>query len=956
MGKKLIEVALPLEAVNEAAKGEKFNPFIRNHPRSFHQYWARRPLTSARAIIFSQIVDDPSEYLNDAKEIERERLRLLGLVASLAKWESMTNDETMGLARAEIRRSWARRCLGAARTHNLTDDEINEKIKAGIIEDLPPFHDPFAGGGSLPLEAQRLGLEAYASDLNPLAVLINKAMIEIPAVFTGRPPMNPKARVEQLGTHSWAGLQGLAEDVQYYGQWIRKEALARIGQLYPTIKVTKELIQDRRDLQAYVGRELTPIAWIWARTVRSPNPAFAHLHVPLISTYVLSSKPRKEVWLEPVVEGKEYSFKIRTGKPPASAICGTKLGRGAIFKCLLSGTPMESEYIKSEGVAGRMGTTLLAIVCHGDRGRIYFPALLEHQQIAEQVVPEWGPGQELNYDPRNIWTPPYGLTRYRDLFTNRQLKVLTLLSDLIVEARALAVEDAKITCDNGVNAKDSLRDAEDYGNAIALYLALATSRWTDNSNSIASWNSANENIRVCFTRQVLPMSWDFAELSPFGGMGEWYDMVTNSCGILARMLPVSAGHACSASAIKQEISRNKIISTDPPYYDNICYADLSDFFYVWLRRSLRTVYPLLFDTLSVPKTEELVASPYRHGGRKQAEEFFMSGISEAIAVLAEQAHADFPITIYYAFKQSEKKGEGVVSTGWETFLEAILKAGLTITATWPIRTEKTTGTKAGVNALASSIVLACRKRSDGADRTTRREFQNRIRRELPGALYILQSESIAPVDLAQSAIGPGMAIFSSYTQVVEPDGNPMKVATALALINETLDEILAEQEGELDVDSRWAVAWLSEYGTGEGPFGRAQDLSRAKNTSVEGLQRAGIVYAKAGKVNLLRREEMTADWDPAADSRLTVWEAVQHLILKLEVEGEPAAATLLAKLGSVAEQARDLAYRLYNTCERKGWADEARSYNGLVIAWPELARLAAQEPSRPGVAQDELKL
>lgn len=946
-----------MEAINEAAAREK--SIRHGHPSTLHLWWARRPLAAARAVIFSQMVDDPSEYLDDPMEIEKERNRLFALIEEFVQWENTTNEKLLERARAEIRRSWARYCLGNEPVAKLTDKQIQAKLDQQEIEPVPAFHDPFAGGGALPLEAQRLGLISYASDLNPVAVLINRATIEIPPKFAGMPPVNPDSSKGQLGTKTWSGAQGIAEDVQYYGQWMHDAARMRIGHLYPTVNVTTEMSKGRSDLKEYVGKELTVIAWIWARTVKSPNPAFSHVDVPLISTFVLSSKKGKEVWLEPEIKGDEYRFRVRRGAYTAAVKDGTKLGRGANFSCILSGMPLAPDYIKGEGKARRMGSALLAIVCEGERERVYIEALPEHETIAESPEPGWRPEQELNFDPRAIWTPAYGLEYYSDLFTPRQLVALTTFTGLVAEARSQVLHDA----DNCAFGKWSLTDTvarERYADAVATYLAFAVSRSADYWSNLCIWRSDPKNLGVghVFSKQALAMSWDYAEGNPFSASsGCWLKNVSWAPAVLSGLGRSRAGTSSQADASRLPSLAGRVISTDPPYYDNIGYADLSDFFYVWLRSCLREIYPQELATVTVPKTDELVAAPYRQGGKEKAEAFFLDGMTRALSSFCELACGAFPVTIYYAFKQSESKDGEEVSTGWETFLEAVLRAGFSVLGTWPMRTEmanKTIGLNA--NILASSIVLVCRRRSSTAGMTTRRDFQAQLHRELPRALRDLQHGNTAPVDLAQSSIGPGMGIFSQYSKVVEADGSPMKVRMALALINEALDEILAEQEGDLDACSRWAVAWFSEYGTGEGPFGRADDLSRAKNTSVDGLRDAGLVYAKSGKVNLLRREEMGAGWDPAADSRVTVWEATQHLILRLENDGEAAAAALLAKLGGLAEQARDLAYRLYNLCERKGWADEARSYNGLVIAWPEVTRLAAQEPARPGAAQDELAI
>jgi putative DNA methylase len=452
------------------------------------------------------------------------------------------------------------------------------------------------------------------------------------------------------------------------------------------------------------------------------------------------------------------------------------------------------------------------------------------------------------------------------------------------------------------------------------------------------------------------MTWDFPEANPLSefhcAWHEAFEWVSKSIETLAA---IGQGTVKQDDAQSQSVSADKIISTDPPYYDNIGYADLSDFFYVWLRRSLRPVFPDLFATLAVPKAEELVATPYRHGSKEKAEAFFLDGMTQAMHRLAEQAHPAFPVTIYYAFKQSETEGtEGTSSTGWETFLDAVIRAGFAISGTWPMRTER--GARSigiGTNALASSIVLVCRPRPANAPTATRREFVQALKAELPPALAELQKANIAPVDLAQAAIGPGMAVYTRYARVLDAEGRPVSVRKALALINATLDEALAEQEGDFDADTRWAIAWFEQHGFGEGEFGVAETLSKAKNTSVAGLAEAGVLETKRGKVRLLRPEELPADWNPETDPRLTAWEMVHQLIRVLESGGESGAAELVAKLGARAETARELAYRLYTLCERKKRAAEALSYNALVQSWPEIVRLARESgTTRP--AQETL--
>jgi putative DNA methylase len=458
-----------------------------------------------------------------------------------------------------------------------------------------------------------------------------------------------------------------------------------------------------------------------------------------------------------------------------------------------------------------------------------------------------------------------------------------------------------------------------------------------------------------FSRQAIPMGWDFPEVNPFGGAAGDFGETTTSMaktvsGALSRRAWVS-----QSDAQTQDISSGKVVSTDPPYYDNVAYADLSDFFYVWLRRSVKPVFPNLFSTLAVPKVEELVATPYRHESKEEAERFFLNGMTQVMHRLAEQAHPAFPVTIYYAFKQSETgDDEGTTNTGWDTFLAAIIEAGFAISGTWPMRTERPTGVKVAMNALASSIILVCRKRSSDASIATRRDFVSVLKSELPQAMAHLQAGNIAPVDLAQAAIGPGMAVYTRYAKVLDAEGQPLSVRAALALINQTLDEALAEQEGDFDADSRWALTWFEQTGFAEGDYGVAEQLSKSKNTAVAGMVEAGILVSKAGKVRLLKPSELPADWDPTTDSRLTVWEMVHHLIRVLEAGGEAAAATLVAKLGSQAETARELCYRLYTLCERKKRAAEAMAYNGLVQSWPEITRLAHEKPGAVKPGTDDL--
>ena len=994
--KKLIEVALPLDAINEASAREK--SIRHGHPSTLHLWWARRPLAAARAVIFAQMVDDPSGYvdvlLSDTKKrkaaerelkkrltghaakrssahddaiaepeptleeviAEQERDRLFAIIEELVLWENTTNEEVLERARREIWQSWRRACAENAGHPRAT--EIFDR------HTLPAFHDPFAGGGALPLEAQRLGLEAHASDLNPVAVLINKAMIEIPPKFAGQAPVNPEWRSKSKGEQTlatWHGAQGLAEDVRYYGQWMRDQAEKRIGHLYPKIEVTTDMAKERPDLERYKGRKLTVIAWLWARTVKSPNPAFADVEVPLASSFMLSTKKGKEAYVEPVIEGRGYRFTVKVGKPPDTdaAKAGTKLSRGANFRCLMSGSPITGDYIKAEGQAKRMGARLMAVVAEGDRGRVYLAPPAEHERVVHCERPADVPTQELPIDDTaNFWCTLYGLTRFADLFTPRQLVALTTFSGLVTEARARVRRDAIAAGlpDDGRPLRSGGTGATAYGEAIGMYLGIGIDRLADRSSTICSWDVGYTKIRNTFARQAIPMTWDYAEGNVFSNStGNFASLLEWIEKFLVEAPATGYGSSSQMDASSQDCTQHKVVSTDPPYYDNIGYADLSDFFYVWLRRSLKPLFPELFATLAVPKAEELVATPYRHRSKDAAEAFFLDGMTRAMRRLSEQAHPGFPVTIYYAFKQSEKKGdEGTSSTGWETFLDAVIRSGFAITGTWPMRTEL--GNRMigqGTNALASSIVLVCRQRPSDAPLATRREFVAALKSELPVALTHLQRGNIAPVDLAQAAIGPGMAVYTRYAKVLDAEGNALSVREALALINQTLDEALAEQERDFDADSRWALAWFEQSGFGEGEYGIAETLSKAKNTSVTGMVEAGILASKSGTVWLLKPQELSAAWDPTTDPRLTAWEMVHHLVRALEAGGESAAADLAAQLGTKAEAARELCYRLYTLCERKKRAAEALSYNSLVQSWPEITRLAREE-KKTGAEQTSL--
>lgn len=923
--KKLIEVALPLDDINKAAALEK--SIRHGHPSTLHLWWARRPLAAARAVIFSQMVNDPGYERTLGRGVNKEkakieRERLFDILRRLVLWENTTNESVLNEARLEIQKSWAETC------------ELNKgHPRAAEIFDpntLPGFHDPFAGGGALPLEAQRLGLVSHASDLNPVAVLINKAMIEIPPQFAGRNPVGPMPTSEaQLKlSNDWSGAKGLAQDVRRYGAWMRAEAQTRIGHLYPTATLPASL----------GGGQANVIAWLWARTVKSPNPAYSHVDVPLASTFILSTKPGNEAYVLPIIDGDTYRFETRRGTPPDSAKNGTKLARGANFRCIISETPIEPKHIYQEANAGGMGTRLMAVVVDSPSGRIYLAPSNDMELLAKGVVPDWKPEVAMPENPRWFSPPLYGLKNYGDLFTSRQLVALNTYADLIQEIRPKIKEDAIRAgmLDDKLGIEEGGVGATAYADAIAVYLGMALSRLTDICNSLCRWENTKTQVRNLFGRQAIPMMWDFAENNVFGGAaGDFMVSLNNLAKALDNLPGFGIGHAIQNDAQRQKISSLKIISTDPPYYDNIGYADLSDFFYVWLRRTLRPVYPSLFSTMMVPKAEELVATPYRHGGKAQAETFFLDGMTAAMNSLAKQAHPAFPATIYYAFKQSDTTDVGTGNTGWETFLEAVLRAGFAITGTWPMRTELSNRMiGSGTNALASSIVLVCRKRDLDASSISRREFLRELKEELREAVDVMIGGAegvspVAPVDLAQAVIGPGMAIFSKYESVVEADGSPMTVHAALTLIN----RMLTEGADEFDSDTQFCLGWFDELGWSAGEFGAATVLARAKGTSVDRVNDAGVIESGLGKVRLLKPSEYPSEWSPVEDNNTPVWEALHQLIRELRSRGESAAGTLLAGMPERSQPIRNLAYRLYTLCERKGWAEDARAYNELISSW-----------------------
>lgn len=905
--KKLIEVALPLDDINAASAREK--SIRHGHPSTLHLWWARRPLAAARAVIWSSLVDDPSAHPEEFPTVEEqavERERLFGILRELVVWENSNNDRVLNAAKAEIKKSMG--------------------------DDLPPLLDPFAGGGAIPLEAQRLGLKAYAQDLNPVAVTINKAMIGIPPLFADKFAVNPEAR-GKLTNGGWSGNAGLAADVRYYGTWMKEEAARRIGHMYPKVRVPAE----------QGGGEATVIAWLWARTVKCPNPACGHEAI-LVRSFNLSKKKGKEWHVEPVCEGGEVRFEVAPGKAMHD---GTVNRRGAT--CVHCGAPIAFDHIREESREGRMGAKLMAIVAEGQRGRIYIAPDEVQIAAADVPMPDDYPQGKLAYYPGHLNTNVYGLDEFWKLFTNRQLTALTTFSALVGEAQKKAEADAIAAGlpDDGIGLDEGGTGARAYGEAVGVYLAFIVDKLADRGSTICSWDATREGLRNTFGRQAIPMTWDFAEGNTFSSSSGCFDNSTEWVYKCLQSFPAASagGDARQFDAQSDNGRRGLAISTDPPYYDNIGYADLSDYFYVWLRQSLRNTYPRLFSTMLVPKHEELVATPYREGrGKEGARDFFEEGMFSTFKQVNKYAREDVPVTIYYAFKQSETETkndvESTASTGWETMLSAIIRAGFSITGTWPMRTEMANRSIAsGSNALASSIVLVCRKRPEDAPMGTRRDFVMALKRELGSALDKLRSSNIAPVDLAQSAIGPGIGVYSRYSQVLEADGSPMTVRAALQLINQEVDAYFSDQDGELDRESRFCVDLYTQKAFDTIKFGEADVLARAKNVSIEGLAAQGLLASVKGDVHLLDRSEVSE----RVDFKAPTWLTTQQLTRALEEGGVTACAKIVSQtLGGRADGAKALAYRLFTIADKRNWQQEAFAYNSLVTAWPEIQSKAAQ--------------
>lgn len=882
MKKKLIEVSLPLEVINQACLDESSVP-RRGHTSTLHPWWAKRPLAACSAVIYSSIIDDPSNYL-PAKEADKERKRLFKIIEDFIRWENRGNTKYT--------------------------IKVREEIGKFIKDNKTILIDPFSGRGNIPFEAQRLGINVVSSDYNPVAVIIEKGVVEIPSKLMNRKPINLQDKNSFL-KENWTGCKALARDVKFYGTWIHEEAKKRLKKYFD-----------------YSGNSF-PSVFIWFKIIKCPNPACA-CEIPLTASFWLSRRKNRLSYIKPIIfDGNLKGYDIIKGDNNAPK--GTVARNGAT--CVVCDTTIPLNYLREQARKGNIKHELIATIEDSRNGRIYRIATEKDKSLAENINLDWIPSGKMPKASSGLRIQKYGIEEYSQIFSTRQLKVLTTYADLIKEV------SEKIS-------KESNGDIE-YARAIKLYLAFALDKLAAWNSTICSWIPSIEGIKWTFPRHSLQRSWDFTEINPLGNPpGNWINHVEWVAEFLEQYPDkMAVGQVKQLDATKYVQEGDCVIcSTDPPYYDNIAYADLSDFFYIWLRRVLQDDYPDIFSTMLTPKINELIADAARFDGDKvKAENYFEKGMFDFFTLLKERISVDFPVTLYYAFKQEEEDVEDednlrTASTGWEKMLEGLLKANFMITGTWPIRTEREARQASNkTNALASSIVIVCRPRPHTSSLSTRREFINTLKKELPPALKYLQVAGIAPVDMAQSTIGPGMAIFSRYSKVLEADGTPMSVRTALQIINQELDSYFVEQESEMDQLTRFAIAWYEQFCWNDGPFGDANTLATAKGTAVNALEQAGIIFAKAGKVRLLKRDELEQEWDPTTDKRLTVWECVQYLIRNLEIEGEAGAANILKKIGGLSEPVKELSYRLYSICEKKGWAEDALAYNSLISSWQSVA-------------------
>ena len=907
--KKLIEVNIPLQAINiESAKDASLT---HGHPSTLHRYWARRPLAACRAIIFATMVDDPSECKDEfptEPDQNAERNRLHDIIKRLVIWQNSNNENLLAEARYEI-------AYAAARNNGENLNVFRAKFKnnpAAVLNYLrdhcPAVYDPFCGGGSIPLEAQRLGLRARASDLNPLPVLLNKAMIELPPKFHNQKPVNPDADPMGMFTGTgrkktripWKGTAGLADDIRYYGAWMREAAHKRIGHLYP-----KAQLPD--------GTSATVVAWLWARTVPCINPACG-IQIPLIKTFQLSTQKGNQHWTKPVVDRQSNTLSFVVQSHNNGIQRGGTINNGA--SCIACGTAVKWPYIREQAKTGKMKKIMTAIVAEGNRSRLFLSPTEAHILAALNAEPTWQLKGKLPNQAVNLRVQGYGITEWYELFTDRQLTALTTFSDLLVEVSRQIINDGAKT---------------EYADAVCTYLSLAVGRMIETNCSFAWWQ--DPRVRTVFTSQAIQMTWAFAEANPFSSSTQnWMAQVRWITKVIGNLpASVTKGEVYQADAATTWHTADfPIIITDPPYYDNIGYSDLSDFFYVWLRPMLRNTYPELFGGMVTPKDEEMIVNKKRF---EDSHTRFEALMQMALLRARQFCSNEFPTSIFYAYKQQEEEHDGITSTGWETMLMATVNAGFQIVGTWPMRTEQAKGQKTGKNTLASSIVLVCRPRPEDAPPITRDEFLQELKRNMPPALERLtRIANIRPVDLAQAAIGPGMEIYSLYSKVTRISGEIVPIREALMHINNEITAYHEKETGELDPESRFCLTWLKQHGYMEGNFGDANVLATAQDVDIATMHDKVIIAAR-GQVRLLHPEEY-ADRENSED--MTAWEGCLRMVWHLsgvEKSGGISGCTAVARAMRDYESAKRLAGILYTYYERSGDAESASRYNNLVTQW-----------------------
>jgi putative DNA methylase len=879
--RKLIEVALPLDEINAACKADKDRKT--GTIRNLHKWFAPMPLPAWRALLFATLIDAPGN--------EADRAQLLDIIKRLVKH-------------------------GADLPDNADLAEATQVLSEAWNGETPVVMDPFCGGGSTLVEAQRLGIQSLGSDLNPVPALVSRTLTELLPAQHGLPPTHPpESHTQALFGHSSVAqdYEGLAEDFRYYATGVLDKVRETTKENYP------------------LRQGENPVAWIWARTARCVNPACG-IRTVLVTTWWLSKKPGDLAWIEHTVADGQVHLRVvgnqASGSPPEPP----KAPRGTTFQCLACGSLVSDSQLIEQGRRGEIGYRLLAVAATVDGRRVYRDPLPGEESTALAVrIPDDLPNVAQSDDTRSFSGPRYGFPNFTDLFMPRQLATLSAFAD----------ETARLYATLLMGGTNEAR-----ATAIVTLLGLAVGQLALVGSTETRWRlrvAAHAKAEGAFSRNDLRLNWDFAETYfASASVGDWLETV-NSMIRAFEYAAHGVGKVLKADARVARADRPALVATDPPYFDAIDYADLSDFFYIWHRRALRGIHPDLYSTVATPKSGELIASARRHHNDKDAaREYFVEGFTQTFGNLSRSLHPDLPLVVVYASKEQRAGDE---ETRWSAILTAILAAGLEVTSTWPIHgTGSSRMIGIGANAVASYIVMTCRPRPSGAGATSLNEFARTLRRELGPAVRDLQSSSILPIDLAQAAMGPGMQIFSRYREILDQNGRRVPVEQALRLINQALSEILDEQEGELDPESRFAVRWWEQHHWEPGPFGDADKAARPLGIAVEDVVAAQIAAADVGTVRLAGRGSLNRDWQPAADSRPTAWEAVHHLADRLiDGGGELDAARLMADLGDFRDSAMALVYRLHDIAARRGWTDDQERYNALIHSWADLVKLGASQ-------------